>query len=422
MHGSKRAPDMTLSPDLPSLQDDAVRHGWAIRTSLSTARARQVAGVAIVPMVVVTMVLALTSDDLQRPFAAGLYWSYLTAASMGVGVYWWQRRPASRFGPLLVVFGALTWIVSWQGANAPLLFTLGVLAEAPFFVLTFYLFLAFPMGRLDPPIASWLMAVLVLGVVAFFVPWVLFSPVIAGGGPLTGCAPACPPNALQIGSAPTVVEVAGKAETYVALAVALTTLVVYATRLARASVPQRRALMAVAVTSLLFLPAYFVFNFSAWVLMLDAATLSTLAWGIVATRVLLPLGFLLALLQADRFAAAALRTMLERLAARPTPEQWRVTIADALDDPALQLAYRDPATGRSRDLDGEAVAPPAPDTGRAWLPIDHGDEPVAAMVLDETLAEDPELVRAAATATLVAIENGALEGELRASRARGCSR
>ena len=131
--------------------------------------------------------------------------------------------------------------------------------------------------------------------------------------------PTCPPNALQIGSAPTVVEVAGKAETYVALAVALATLVVYVARLARASIPQRRALMAVAVTSLLFLPAYFIFNFSAWVLMLDPATLSTLAWGIVATRVLLPLGFLIALLQADRFAATALRTMLERLAARPTP-------------------------------------------------------------------------------------------------------
>ena len=40
------------------------------------------------------------------------------------------------------------------------------------------------------------------------------------------------------------------------------------------------------------------------------------------------------------------------------------------------------------------------------------------MVIDETLAEDPELVRAAATATLVAVENGALEGELRDSQAR----
>ena len=219
---------MTISPDLFPYQGDAARYGWTLRGSSSMAWARRLALVAILPMVAVTMALALTSDHLQRPLAAALYWSYLTAASMAVGVYWWRRRPASRFGPLLVVFGVLTWIVSWQGANAPWAFSLGVLMEAPFFVLTFYLFLAFPMGRLDGPLTSGLMVVLVLGVLAFFVPWVLFSPVIAGGGPLTGCAPACPPNALQIGSAPTVVEMAGKAETYVALAVALTTLVVYA--------------------------------------------------------------------------------------------------------------------------------------------------------------------------------------------------
>ena len=40
----------------------------------------------------------------------------------------------------------------------PLPFDLGVLAEAPFFVLTFYLFLAFPMGRLEPRAVRWLMA------------------------------------------------------------------------------------------------------------------------------------------------------------------------------------------------------------------------------------------------------------------------
>jgi signal transduction histidine kinase len=40
------------------------------------------------------------------------------------------------------------------------------------------------------------------------------------------------------------------------------------------------------------------------------------------------------------------------------------------------------------------------------------------MVVDETLAEDPELLRAAVSATLLAIEDGSLEHELRASRAR----
>ena len=57
------------------------------------------------------------------------------------------------------------------------------------------------------------MAALTLGIAGFFLPWALFSPVIAGGGPLTACATNCPANVLQIASAPRLVEVAGKAET-----------------------------------------------------------------------------------------------------------------------------------------------------------------------------------------------------------------
>jgi hypothetical protein len=85
-----------------------------------------------------------------------VYWSYLTAATMVIGLHWWLRRPASRFGPLLVLYGSITWLTSWQAANAPLAFDTGLLAEAPFFVLTIYVFLAFPMDRVEPPSARWL--------------------------------------------------------------------------------------------------------------------------------------------------------------------------------------------------------------------------------------------------------------------------
>jgi signal transduction histidine kinase len=214
------------------------------------------------------------------------------------------------------------------------------------------------------------------------------------------------------------VEVAGKAETYSALAITLAVLIVYALRLRRASRPQRRALTAVAVTSLLFLPAYFVFNFSAWILHLDQARLDTMAWGIVGARVLLPLGFLIALLQAERFAGGAIQRMLARLADRPTPEQWRATIADVLDDDALRLGYYDPSTRRYRESDGAFLTRPPAGAGRSWVPIERGGRAVAAMVIDETLAEDPEFVRAAASGTLLAVENGDLEGKLRASRTR----
>ena len=375
-------------------------------------------GVAVIPMVVVTVWLALTSEHVERPVASALYFGYLTAAPMVIGLYWWVCRPASRFGPLLVAFGVLAWVVSWEFSDWPLAFDVGVLVEGLFFWLTFYLFLAFPMGRLEPAAARWLMGALALGVVGFFLPWALFSPVIAGGGPLTRCAPNCPENVLQLGSAPGLVEVAGKAESYAALTITVGVLVVYVMRLRAASRPQRRALTAVAVTSLVFMPAYFAFNFSAWILYLDQATLDTLAWVIVGARVLLPLGFLIALLQAQRFAARALQSMLDRLATRPTPEQWRETIAAALDDASLRLGYYDPHTKVFVQSDRTQLTPPPPGAGLTWVPIHRNERDVAAMVIDETLAEDPELVRAAASATLLAVENGDLEGELRASRAR----
>jgi signal transduction histidine kinase len=312
----------------------------------------------------------------------------------------------------------MAWVISWESSNRPLPFDLAVLVEAPAFWLTFYLFLAFPMGRLQPAAARWLMGALTLAVAAFFLPWALFSPVIAGGGPLTRCAPNCPENVLQLGSAPRLVEVAGKAETYSVLAITVAVLVVYLLRLRAASMPQRRALIAVAVTSLLFLPAYFRLQLQ---------------------RVDPP----------PRSADARRAGVGHRRGTRPAPARvpHRVAAGGAVRRPGaaeparaagvtthtLSVARDDRNRARRqraaaellrpghRELPGvrrHAARPPAGGAGLAWVPADRDARPVAAMVIDETLAEDPELVRAAASATLLAVENGDLEGELRASRER----
>lgn len=380
---------------------------------ISALPGRRAVAVAIGPMVAITVALALTSDRLQKPLAAALYWGYLVGATMAIGLYWWVRRPASRFGPLLVLFGVGVWFVSWEGANPPLAFDIGVFFEPPFFLFGIYLFLAFPMGRIESRPERWLMGALGIAAILTFLPWALLSPVIAGAGALTGCVPNCPENALQVASAPDAAAQFGRAEIYASLILVVAVFVVYLRRILRASRPQRRSLMAVAVTSLLWLPAYFASNFARTVLEIgDQGTLDALAWVIVVTRVLLPLGFLFALLQADQFALRASQRLLARLVARPTPEQWRDVVAEALDDSELQLAYYDPASARFRQADGEALEEPA--TSRVSVPVSR----VAVMAIDRTLTEDPELVRAAVSATLLAVENGALEGELRASQAR----
>ena len=389
-----------------------------VRRRVRATTVQRLIALAIVPMIVVTASLALTSDHVARPLASALYWSYLTAATMAIGLYWWIRRPASRFGPLLVVLGVLAWLVSLESAEWPLAFNLAVLAEGPGYWLTFYVILAFPTGRVAPAPARWLLAALGVAVVAYYSAFVLLSPALDGGGPLARCDGPCPANVLLLTPAPGLVDAATEMRTYAELAIIAGVLIVFLWRIDRASRPQRRALTAVAVTSLLFLPARFAFVLGWSVLAVDPATVDALGWGVVATRVLMPLGLLIALVQAERFALRAQTSLLERLTERPTPEQWRETIATTLDDPELRLGYWDTATGRFRQPDGEELARPRPASGRAWVPLEWRGQPAAAMVVDETLAEDPELVRAAAGATVLAVQNGNLEGELRASEAR----
>jgi signal transduction histidine kinase len=394
------------------------RVGERISERVTVGAAQTIVMASIIPVSASAIWLALTSGHVEHPVATALYYSYLAVAPMLIGLYWWRRRPASLFGPLLVAFGIVAWVVSWQSANWPLVFDLGVLGDAPLTFLTFYLLLAFPSGRLESVADRFLMGgwAVVLG--GFFLPWALGSPVIEGGGPLAACVPACPKNVLQVGSAPGLVNVLGNWETYLGMVVTVAVLIVYAIRLSRASRPRRRALVAVAVSSLLFLPVFFIYHSSGVIFTLNSGALLTMSWVLVAMRIVLPLGFLAALFQADLFAGVARGSLLEQLVTRPSPEQWRDAIAGALDDPKLDLAYWDPGSGCFLKPDGSELTPPPDRSDRKWIPVDRDHRSIATMVIDGALAEDPELVQAAASATVLAVENGNLEGAARDSEVR----
>ena len=372
---------------------------------------------ALPPVAASSLLLAGRSEFFAYPRGAALYSTYLIVAPVLVGLMWLRRRPASRLGPLLVALGFISWPISWQGSGSALLHTLGVLGAATPIAMSLYLCLAFSTGRLRTAADDHLLTALAFVLTLFFGASLAFSPTLSGEGPLLACGP-CPDNPFQIGSQPEVLDAVAKLVTYVGLALVAGIIAVWIHRFRAATQPQRRTLVPVAASSLLLVPALFVVYFSVLVLGVEGGTYETLSWLLVGTWILFPLGFAVALLQADLFAGRAFRQLLSELATRPTPERWRDIVAGALDDPSLRLAYWDPRSDHFRDAAGAELGRPPKRRRRQWTEVRRDGLRVAALDMDDALAENPELVDAAASATLLAVETGRLEGELRASQAR----
>jgi signal transduction histidine kinase len=356
----------------------------------SSARWQAAAAAAVLPLAGTAVWLTLTGDHVTRVAETATYRGFVVLASMLVGLVWWRRRPSSRFGPLLVLYGVLSWIVWWQGSDDALVFTLGVLGQVPVIVLTFYLCLAFPLGRVHGPVDRGLMRLAIV-------------------------AAACPDNPFFVESHPALAGAFTALRSVLVLSVAAAVFVIMLLRLHGARGPRRRALKAVSLSSVLLLPVFVAFQLSRRVLDLDPDSVDALGWPLVAARVIFPFGFLVALLQSELFAGAALRRLLGQLATRPTLFGWNAAVAKALDDPSLRIGYAQ--DGGFRDADGHEV-PPTPSPNRLWAPVERDGQALAVIEGDGLLAEEPELMRAAAEATLVAVENRHLDGELRALRGR----
>ena len=361
------------------------------------------------------LALAATTQHLENPIANAVLRPYVIVAPILIGLAWKLGRPDSRFGLLLIGLGIATWPLSWQAANQSIWYSIGVVVGDPAVVIaTFYVALAFPVGHLGSKLERLVMVLITLAMAARIV-WTVSSPVIEGGGALSRCGDACPANALYVPAPTWLPNLAYSFETLGLIVATGLAIVVFAQRLAVAPRPRRRALITVGLTSLVFFPMFLLFQLTRRVLELDIVAEETIAWIQAALRLIYPLGFAIALVQADLFASNALRQFLARLTDRPSPERWRDTVAEALDDPTVRIGYWDPVTSRYREASGD-VLEPSEDPGHTIVTVDHNGVPVATLEVDAILRTDPELLAAAANATLLAVERGTLEGDLRASQ------
>jgi signal transduction histidine kinase len=346
--------------------------------------------------------------ELGTPLVIAALWAWTTVAYILCGMFAWWRRPASRIGPLMIVSGFVCYIVtlSWTTSDIP--YTTGQAFDKLPWVAFLLVFLAFPNGRLTGRFERSLVVaafVIALGLE-------LVRMVVGDYGPN---------NLLGFARHPDLF-VAVRRLQLIALAVCcLVGVVMLLARRWRTGLPSRRPsglLIDVFALGLVMVAAFCVLS------AFNSAALVEVRWAEFATLGIAPVVFLIAILDA-RLARSGVGDLIIELRADPPPADLRNALARVLRDPSLSLVYWLPEFGTYADLEGQAVELPDESSSYATTSIDRNGEPVAALIHDPGLDDEPELLSAVTAAAGIALENGRLHAEqkahleeLRGSRAR----
>jgi signal transduction histidine kinase len=182
-----------------------------------------------------------------------------------------------------------------------------------------------------------------------------------------------------------------------------------------ASAPSRRSLAPVVVAGVAAALVH-ALDFGAGVLLIAVTPGSPIQLADALSRALVPYGFLLGLLRL-RMARWAVADLVVELSDAPPPERLRDALASALNDRTLDVAYWSDEAAGYVDGRGVVVAPDAEVAGRAVTLLERDGRPLAAILHDPALAEDPGLVAAVGAAVRLAVDNERLAAEVRSQLA-----
>jgi signal transduction histidine kinase len=360
----------------------------------------------------VAVTLALTNNaigpELGEPLVIALLAVWIMIAYVLGGLIAWSRRPASRFGPLMIMAGFLMFVTTLSWSTNDVAFTVGQAFDVVAPVLFLHVFLAFPDGRLHGRFERVLVAT---GYVTAIV-LELVRMLLGGFGPH---------NLLEVTANPGAAEVVRQVQLLTVSAISLCGVGILVVRRRRSGRPLRRA------------SALLVDAFGLGLIMIAALLTSAtfgwpwvhqIRWVTFITLGLAPLAFVLGLLHA-RLGQSAVGGLLVDLRAEQAPADLRGALARALRDPSLTLAYWLPEFGSYADLEGRAVSLPEAEDKRGVTLIERNGARIAAMVHDPALRDEPELLEAVTAGAGIALENAQLHAEqrahleeLRGSRAR----
>jgi signal transduction histidine kinase len=380
-----------------------------------------VAGLALGGLLLVAAVewIALSGAARDPPALTAVAHGFVVAAPIAAGLYALatQPAPAKRFGIVLLVAGVLWAPTLLAESSESVAYSVGRVSAWLADAVLIYVVLAYPSGRLTNRVDRMLFggALLVGGVL--LLPTALLVDQYAIPSPWTSCRIDCPPNAfMAVSSQPGFVDgvifpLARAATLGLYAGVAF----VLARRLASGS-----RLTRLALSPVLGLAVVHVVAAAAFILMRNDAPDSQLtrALGLVAVLCMpaLSLAFVAGMVRSRRAAARALARLAPGLGSRPDRAQLRDAIAEAVDDPSLEIAYwnaEDP--GGWVDANGEPLALPSLTPERRLTEVRGSGGLVAVLIHDAVLDHAPIVSEVARGFALMALENQRLETQLRSS-------
>lgn len=378
-----------------------------LRTEILLGTPGLVLGCVLALALAASQELSHSIISLQAGLGLILVWSVAVAVQ--------QRYPQRPMGLLLFGVALLYIPLALQSSSHPLLFSLARMSRPMMEVMLVWLMLAFPSGRLQTRVERWLLLSAWLALALLWLPSVLLSSEIPMPGPMVLCQADCPRNVLALVEKPALAQGLNLAFRFVGCLVMVGAAGVLFNRLRVATPLMRRALAPVLIVSMLRAGVDLMF-------LIGTGSGNRIAFTLTFFAV--PLAIALGLLRGRIYTARALQMLVSGLRSRPDMQGLRQLLAKALGDPSLSLAFWIHEKDCWVDEQGRHVALPYPSSERgraATLVNDDQGRPVAALVHDSALQEEPHLVESLASSVQVALESHRLEAELASSSARAAS-
>jgi signal transduction histidine kinase len=363
-------------------------------------------------------------DDLGLQLTARVL---MVGVPIAVGLYARRFAASARFGSLLIAAGFGWCMATLSESDDVWIYSVGRVSAWLVEVALMYLILAFPTGRLAARVDRVLVGATALVVLVLFLPTALLVDGYPLPTPWAECSDGCPGNAFMVlDSQPAFIDDAVRPlRELLVVGLFAGAVARIAWRMRGASVLTRRALGPVLAVSVFRLGAFAVTQ-AGRLVAADSWLVDVGVWLLAVTVPLLAVAFLVGVWRWRLFMASAMQRLATRLRGHPEPEDLREALADAFDDPSLDIDYWiEDGAGRWTDADGHEVAPPVATASRAVTEVIDGDRRVAAILHDPALQDETVFSETAAAYALMTLDNhrlsvqtAALLREVHESRAR----